>query len=234
MITVHGPTARVGRLNASPFVSKLETWLRMAGLPYVFKPASPLKAPKGKVPYIEVDGQLMGDSQLILEHLTRKYGVTLDDHLSARERAEGRAIRRMLEEGTYFCTLHYRWVSDAGWAETRRLMKEMGPGFILAFVRRMQRRKTWEQGAGRHSLDDIFAMAIQDFRALGELVGDRPWTLGDQPSSVDATVLGFLHAVLNFPARNPIQDAVRAQANLVSLHDRGMARWWPEGEVATR
>ena len=110
MLTVFGPSVLLGHMNASPFVGKLETWLRLAGIPYVFQAGNPLKAPKGKMPFVEDDGVVMGDSQLIIERLTEKYKVTLDDHLSDTARAEGHLARRALEEGAYFGLAYTRWV----------------------------------------------------------------------------------------------------------------------------
>src|SRR5262245_11016515 len=56
--------------NLSPFCSKLETWLRIAGIPYeVVDTADPRTAPKGKLPFIEDGGRRMGDTSLIIEHL---------------------------------------------------------------------------------------------------------------------------------------------------------------------
>ena len=44
--------------NLSPFCCKLETWLRIAGIPYeVVDTPNPRNAPKGKLPFIE-DGDL--------------------------------------------------------------------------------------------------------------------------------------------------------------------------------
>lgn len=48
-------------------VSKLETWLRIAGIPYeVVDTPDPRKGPKGKVPFIEDGGVRIGDSSLIV------------------------------------------------------------------------------------------------------------------------------------------------------------------------
>jgi Glutathione S-transferase N-terminal domain len=39
--------------NLSPFCCKLETWLRIAGVPYeVVETPDPRKGPKGKLPFI--------------------------------------------------------------------------------------------------------------------------------------------------------------------------------------
>src|SRR6185295_19040355 len=55
--------------NMSPPCVKLETWLRMAEIPYEMAPPDLAEAPKGKVPFIEDAGVKMGDSTLIVEHL---------------------------------------------------------------------------------------------------------------------------------------------------------------------
>ena len=86
-----------GLPNASPFCMKLETWLRMAGLPYECPRGADLrKAPKGKFPYIEDDGVVIADSSFIIDYLTKKYNVTLDAHLTPRQRGEALALQRQI------------------------------------------------------------------------------------------------------------------------------------------
>src|SRR5688500_18271068 len=101
-----------GLPNASPFCMKVETWLRMAGLPYETRAiAGPPKSKSGKVPYIErADGSLLWDSSVILETLERERDVTLDRHLSAHDRALGVLLQRTFEENLYFLVLYERWV----------------------------------------------------------------------------------------------------------------------------
>ena len=67
-----------GLPNFSPLCLKLETWLRMAKLPYQApKCGIPLgKAPKHKLPYIVDRGQSIGDSSLIIDYLKATYGDT--------------------------------------------------------------------------------------------------------------------------------------------------------------
>src|SRR5690348_4249172 len=55
--------------NLSPFCCKLETWLRMARIPYEVTTADPRGAPKGKLPFIEEAGVRIADTSLIIEHL---------------------------------------------------------------------------------------------------------------------------------------------------------------------
>ena len=69
MITLYGSGPNFGLPDASPFVTKAETLLRMSKLPFEKALMSFSKAPTGKIPYIEDDGQLLGDSTLIRWHL---------------------------------------------------------------------------------------------------------------------------------------------------------------------
>ena len=87
MITLYGSGPNFGLPDASPFVTKAETLLRMAKLPFEKALMSFSKAPKGKIPYIEDDGQLLGDSTLIRWHLEKKYGIDFDQGLAALWRA---------------------------------------------------------------------------------------------------------------------------------------------------
>lgn len=219
----------------SPFVIKLEAWLRLAGLPYERRDGNPLQAPEGKVPYVEIDGQKMGDSQLIIEHLTRARGVRLDEGMTATEAATARAVRRMLEEGLYFVALRARWLEDDGWALQYPAFQVMFPPVIGALAVPMIRRKVREQamaqGIGRHARDEVMAMGVADIESVATLLGEKAYLLGDQPRSVDATVFAFLWAFQGHPGKTPIHDAARAH-NLVDYVERIKAKYWPPTEIS--
>src|SRR6185503_16489589 len=112
MIRLHGYAPLWGLSDLSPFVTKVEVYLRLAKLPYELVPFSPEMfacAPKGKYPCI-VDGEeTIPDSSFIIEHLKRKYGDPLDAKHAPAERAAGHAIKRMLEENFYWVIVAERW-----------------------------------------------------------------------------------------------------------------------------
>jgi hypothetical protein len=59
--------ARVwGTPNLSPFCCKVETYLRIAGIPYEVVSAIPPSAPKRKLPYIDDDGTAVSDKLYLL------------------------------------------------------------------------------------------------------------------------------------------------------------------------
>src|SRR5688572_3624090 len=90
--------------NLSPFCCKMETWLRLAQVPYeVVETRDPRVAPRKKLPFIEDAGIRIADSSLIVEHLSRTRGVDLDGSMSAPQRAIATLVKRTLEE-------HYAFV----------------------------------------------------------------------------------------------------------------------------
>ena len=81
--------------NISPFCCKLETWLRIAGIPYeVEVTTNPRKGPPGKLPFVDDGGVIIADSTIIIDHLKRTRGVDPDAGLDASQRALALATRR--------------------------------------------------------------------------------------------------------------------------------------------
>ena len=212
---------------------KLECYLRMAEIPYKTAAMQVGKAPKGKIPYVDLpDGKRMGDSQLIIEELDRRLVSEgkqgLDTGMSKRDAALGQLVRRTLEEGTYFVGVYVRWMTDEGYGPVRAEFKKFAPGFLVPLIRRSIRKKVREQGTGRHTLDEAIGMGAADFDACAELLGDKPFLLGDQPRSADCSLYAFLEATLGFPVDQPFKAQVAAHANLVAYRQRIRERWWKD------
>lgn len=88
MITLYAFGPMWGLPDPSPFVMKTGVQLKLAGLPFVTERGGPATAPKGKLPFILDDGELVADSTFIRDHLERKYGLDLDADLTAVQRAQ--------------------------------------------------------------------------------------------------------------------------------------------------
>src|SRR5215207_933361 len=103
--------------DPSPFVTKAEVLLKMAGLSYQTDRNGFRKAPKGKLPYIDDDGERIGDSTLIRLHIEKKYRVDFDRGLSAEQRAVAWAFEKMAEEHLYWAVVEERWMDDENFAK---------------------------------------------------------------------------------------------------------------------
>lgn len=231
MIKLYQFRPAFGLPNASPFCMKVENYLRMAGLPYECPRGADLrKAPKGKLPYIEDDGVTVADSAFIIDYLKRKYGDPLDAHLSAAERAAALACQRMLEENTYWAVLYFRWIDEAGWGLTREAFFDwMRPPLrwiVPAVARRMVRRELHGHGMGRHTRDEIVAIGKRDLTASADLLGNQPFFMGAQPSSLDATAYAFLANVLQVPAESPLKTHARQFPQLEAYCQRMQAQYY--------
>lgn len=97
----------------SPFVTKLETRLRFAGLSYKAEAGSPLTGPRGKIPYIKISGtdrepELMGDSAQIIERFVSEERLPdLNARLGPAEKVYDVALRALLEEKLYFYQVNH-------------------------------------------------------------------------------------------------------------------------------
>ena len=229
-ITLHQPSGRSwGMPNLSPFCTKLETYLRMADVPHTLAPMKLGQMPKGKIPYVHMDGRFVGDSQLIIEAIEQRLGdQALDAGLAPREAALGRLARRTLEEATYFIGVFVRWHMEQGWTAMRGEFKKQVPSIVLPLIRRTQKKKLHMQGTSRHTPEEIMAMGAADFAAIAELLGDKPYFLGDKPRTVDATVFAFAEAILGFPIDSPLRAAVASHANLGAYRQRIRTRWFKD------
>jgi glutathione S-transferase len=230
MIHLHQPPPTWGAPSISPFCIKVESYLRMVGLPYAVKLGDLRQAPKGKVPYIEDEGVLLGDSQLILEHLKRKHGDPLDAKLSAREVALGHVVRRMLEESVYWHIAWLRWAGEDGFKVMLSTFEALLPPGVAARVMPSFRENVLQalqaQGLGRHKPEEIVEMGKADIAALAALLGDQPFLLGSSPTSFDATVYGFVVAITSFPVDSELRAFTLKQHNLVRYCERFHQRFF--------
>ncbi len=235
MIRLYRDAGAWGLPSVSPFGLKLETWLRMADLPYEIREANPLRAPTGKIPYIELNGEHIGDSQLIIERLTRQFEVLLDEGMSPGDRATARLVRRTLEEATYFNLVTDRWLTDDGYAMVFKAFTPFFPPLVrnlaIPAVRRTVRNQAYAQGAGRHAPETSVAMAIEDWEAIALVMGDRPYLLGDVPRSVDATVYAFLAQILVPPRESAMKRALESKPALAAYHQRMHDRYFPQATL---
>jgi glutathione S-transferase len=220
MITLHQFAPAFGLPNASPFCMKVETWLRLAGLPFRCENSgNVLKAPKKKLTWIEDDdGTVVADSGFIVDHLSARHGIRLDAALTPRQRAQALAMQRLMEENLYWAVVHTRWATDEGWAKTREaFFGTLAPPLrwvLPPLARRGLLAELRGQGLGRHSAAEIHAIGSRDVNAIADFLGEQPFMMGEAPTNLDATAHAFLANLLWAPVESPILQAARARPTL--------------------
>ena len=116
-ITVLGYVPAWDLPDISPYVTKLVYYLTIAKVPFEWKAENladlDKNAPFGKLPYILDDdnpGEKIADSNTIIEYIEKKTGKSLDEGLSASDKAVCLAFERLIGEHLYYSgVLEVRW-----------------------------------------------------------------------------------------------------------------------------
>jgi glutathione S-transferase len=218
----------------SPFCTKAEVLLKMAGQEYEdVRVNDPRKGPKGKLPAIEVDGSMIGDSELIRNWLEERGGFDFDSGLSADEKAVGHAMARMIEDRLYWAIVYLRWLDDESFGVIKQSFFASMPPLVRNIIpivaRRQVRGYLHGQGLGRHSREQVVEFARQDIDALATFLADKPFMMGETASGLDATAYAHL-ANIAVPKHdmNPLRAIVHGHANLMGYVERCRLLWFPD------
>ena len=71
-------------------------------------------------------------------------------------------------------------------------------------------------------------MGKADLDAASTFLGDKPYFLGDEPATIDATVFGFLGVSAYVEGDNPLFNHAASLDNLMAYCERMRARYFPE------
>ncbi|HET6346675.1 MAG TPA: glutathione S-transferase N-terminal domain-containing protein, partial [Myxococcota bacterium] len=177
---LHGFLRCWGLPDLSPFVTKLDCYLRMTGTKFEYQPMPPdglASYPQGKAPYIDYEGQKLGDSSEIIAALEKKN--KLDGHLLPEQRALGLLMQRTLERDVYYQIVQNRWIQnfDAYCGEMGKAtgapadffkgaLKPVADGYVTMLK---------VDGMGRHPPAFYEKRVLQDFEAIDTFMGSKPY-----------------------------------------------------------
>src|SRR5262249_12438528 len=96
-------------------------------------------------------------------------------------------------------------------------------------ARRGVRSQLQGHGIGRHAKDEIHAIGRRDVAAIADVLGEKPYLMGETATEIDAIAYGQLANIMNVPVASPVRDAALARANLVGYLDRFRTRYYANG-----
>ena len=189
-----------GLRNVSPFCLKIEMLLTSLGIPFAIEvEADPRKAPKGKLPFLKVDGTPLPDSELITEYIDAQTQGKVYAGLTAAEKAQGTALTRLTEDHLYWMMVASRWLDDVWWPNIVEGFFHIAPKPLRSLAAAMARRgvrQTYEgHGLGRHTLEEQKDFARRDFQAIQDAISDAGFLLGATPNIFDFTVAALLAGI---------------------------------------
>lgn len=232
MITLYGFGKNFGVLDPSPFVLKVDAFLRMVELPFKFEADfNHIKtSPKNKLPYIEVDGNKLGDSYFILKTLKHDYSLEIDHHLTEQQAAHFELMSKAIDESLYWSLVYSRWELEGSWQVVKEGFFGHLPAplkwFLPKVIQKTVIKNLYNQGTGRHSKDEVLQIADRSFSALSTLLADQDYFSGDKPCSFDATAYSILAQFICTELDNEFNHLARQYINLVEFCQRFEKRFY--------
>ena len=168
----------------------------------------------GKVPAIDIDGELIADSTDIAHALEKRFPNPPLLPATERERGLCHALEEWADESLYFVGLYYRWYEREGRKPIAGIFRQasplLGPIAYPFYLRRIL-NQIRGQGTLRKSPDHVRRDLERNLDAVERLIDPGPYLLGDKPYLCDFALWGQL-TYLN---RTPVGgDAIRARTGI--------------------
>ena len=218
MITLYSYPALFGVADNNGYGLKVFAYLKLTGVPFDHRHTFDASAaPRQQLPYITDDGEAIGDSDTIIAYLAHRYGLTIDDGLSATQRNTAHLITRMLDD-LYWVMSYSRWKDEQFWPAFRDALRREHPSLTgegLEKAREFNSQRYYYQGIGRFAPAGAYARGLADLRVLSQLLPPRDFMFGSDPTSIDAGVYGFIANIFFYTIETPLKVYVTSQDNLV-------------------
>jgi len=224
--------------SASPFCLKVETFLRMTGLPYEnVQHKMKYKSVKGLLPFIELNGQHIADSDIIIKELSKLFEKNVDEGLTPEQKVTSHAFESMLNNHTSWVTRWWRYNNPNEFVEIAKLdvkqaIESALPKGVLSFLLKLNlkshRRQAISHGMGRHKPEEIYEFGKQDLQSLSQLLGDKKFFFGDQPHLLDCVAFAHIAQFIYIPFAGFDEWMKTETPNLIAHNDRMKEKYWPD------
>lgn len=186
--------------SLTPFGVRVETFLRIANIPYKKHYTTNISAsPTRSLPLVVYKGEAIVDSHQIIEVLSEKFNVNLDEGLTDSELAIGKAIRAMVDYNILFALGRSLYIDDkhsivmpyvaAGLGISPRLVF-----FLTQMLRRNYSKKLKDIGILSIPKEQYEQALLNNIKALEELLGDKLFFGGEKPTITDCAVFSCLQS----------------------------------------
>ncbi|ODM93960.1 hypothetical protein Ocin01_12723 [Orchesella cincta] len=188
VVILHGFPPAKALPNLSPYIMKVETYLRLANLRYTLDKKDYF-GPKGKSPWITLNGQHIADSEFIIEFLGKKFEKNFSQKSSDLQLATANVVRTMLEE-FFTCVLGLERMIYNDYSKFSSLANIPLPFYY--YMRHMIKTRFWEQGIGRHSQEEVTQIMTKKLQAVSTLLGNQKFFGGDEICEDDCGIFAVL------------------------------------------
>lgn len=211
MIILYSYPELFGLPDNNPFGLKVDTFLRLTKIDYTHKHITNTQnAPRGQLPYLNDNDQIITDSNIIIQYLAKKY-VDLDSDLTEFQKNTHFLIIRMLDYHLYWVMSYSRWQDENFWPLFKAAFLKQLPELTdssLEDIRKYNIEKYYFQGISRYPSQDIYQAGIDDLQAIVMLLAEKRFLFGDKIHALDACCYGFLANILYFEIETPLKEFI--------------------------
>lgn len=218
MLTLYSWPDLFGVADNNPFGLKVYAFMRLAGLEFEHRHVlDPSAAPRGQLPYLRDDDEIIGDSDVIITHLTKRFDLRIDSDHSPGQSNLDFLVRRTLDD-LYWPMSYSRWRDERYWPDFLAAMRAQHPEIAMSELeaaRAYNAQRYHFQGIGRYAPEDVYARGIADLRVVADLIGEQGFMFGPQPSTVDAAIYGCVANIFFYDIDTPLKRYVKSRVHLV-------------------
>ncbi|WP_019614829.1 glutathione S-transferase family protein [Psychromonas ossibalaenae] len=216
-------------INASPFCAKLELFLTYFKIPFKIEAALPMHGPHKKIPFVEYQGETLGDSELILQRLIKDYKI--EQGLTDMQISQGIAWQAMLEQHLYWIMVYNRWVPEQSWKILENAffsqLRQPLRAIIARQSRKLAKKNLYAQGIGRFNLEQLLELAEQDLKALNVHLADNAFICGEVFSHFDLFAYALIKNINSCEINTPLSELSRQFKELCRYQQRVEAQLAP-------
>uniref|UniRef100_A0A914XHQ5 Uncharacterized protein n=1 Tax=Plectus sambesii TaxID=2011161 RepID=A0A914XHQ5_9BILA len=220
--------------NMSPFCLKLETWLRANDIKYEVRQTWTQRSSKGQLPFIELNGEQIADSQLIINALSRKFNKEDLTTLTQSQIGAARAVDRLIECSFIQAIVAFKYLEHlpeliSGETIGLKWIPKVVTDVAAMFIKPTLREKLHSQGFGRLTREEQLEQARLDLQAIADVMGKNKFILDDEPHTVDFTLFGHFATFYYLPFDIVLKRMVRNEfPTLLDHMERMKERFWPD------
>merc|ERR1712242_156752 len=198
---------------------KLESWLKLQGITYEnVDHKAKFTSKNGTLPFIEFNGKEIADTDVIIDILGDKFEKMISDHLTEDQKNVEHAMMRMVENTIKAYKIHLPTFYGS-----KIPVGILNMHFKFNICKKTQ-KKVKSQG-----MTNIEEMSKNDLTVLSNMLAEKEFMFGDDPSMLDMVVYSHLAQLIMVeseypcPLRDFLQESCK---NLVGLVNRMKDRCW--------
>jgi len=221
----------------------VENWLRMNGIQYEnVDHKMKYKSKKGQLPFIELNGKEIADSDIIIRELSKHFDKDLDFGLTEEQRNVSHAFESMLNNHTSWVVRWWRYNNpqeflDSAQLDIKKTLNSKLPNSLLNIIFKIGFKKNVRQavghGLGRHTTEEIYDFGKDDLKAMSKFLDNKEYFFGKEPHLLDCVSFAHLTQFLYIPFGGMKEWMETETPNLVALVDRIKDKHWSDWDQMT-